>query len=107
MKRIITFYDCPFFDSKNLTLSATIMNSLKRCVNVFSHPKLEKQKEIHLASRNRKPKNTMLQMHALFKHLYLQTHYYFADEDSFYYFDASVRVQKRKKRNGNNDASST
>jgi hypothetical protein len=106
MKRIITFYTCPFFDSKNITLPATIMNSLKRCVNVFSYSQLEK-KEIHLASRNRKPKNTMLQMHAVFKHLYLQTHYYFADEDSFYSFNAPERVQKREKRNGNNDASST
>ena len=74
MTRIITFYTCPFFDSKNLTLPAKIMNSLKLCLHVFSYSQLEKQKEIHLASRNRKTKNTMLQMHALFKHLHLRTH---------------------------------
>jgi hypothetical protein len=54
MKRIITFYTCLLFDSKNLTLSATITNSFKRCVNVFSYRQLENKKEIHLASRNRK-----------------------------------------------------
>lgn len=49
----------------------------------------------------------MLQMHAIFEYLYLQIHYFFANEDAFYNFDASKRVQKRKKRNGNYDESST
>lgn len=49
----------------------------------------------------------MLQMHAIFEYLYLQTHYFCADEDAFYNFDASKRVQERKKRNGFYDESST